>query len=74
MSSILPLYLKLCPLYYPLNYVLYITSIPKIMSLEKGKASHPQANQNGQGAEHVQKKTKKRKGTEKTFGTIFPML
>ena len=44
MSSILPLYLKLCP-------------------WEKVQASHPQANQNGQGAGYVQKKKKRnRKG------------
>ena len=44
----------------------------KLCPWKKDKAGHPQANQNGQGAEHAQKK--KRKGTEKTFGTIFTMF
>ena len=44
----------------------------KLRPWEKVQASHPQANQNGQGAGHVQKK--KRKGTEEALGTIFPVL
>ena len=41
------------------------TSIPKIMSLEKDKAGHPQANQNGQWGQNTLKKEKKKKRNRK---------
>ena len=46
----------------------------KLCPWKKDKAGHPQANQNGQGGQDTLKKEKKRKGTEKTFGTIFTMF